>query len=117
MKAQQFKEDAKTLRDNIIAQIRSLLTEKKIREIEFNNSLIYQVIDEGGENEVISHFRLGDGEVTTSFRGDEYDAITTSVWGEEQNHYGLADVTTDQLIWLLEQVETEDYKVFEQDGE
>lgn len=89
------------IRQHVIDQIRSLLRIRNQREIRFKVPLIY--IEHGQENEVIDTFMLSD-------HIDVPDGVYTAMYGDQQQELVTNDLTIDQLIWVLEQVETENYE-------
>jgi hypothetical protein len=105
--ALQATEQSKGLRQSIIEAIRQHLTEKDKKDIEFDDTLVYNVIDTEGENESISGYKLGSGDVE--------DTIYTTFYGAEQSEYGVEDMTTDQLIWILTQIESDSFEDVEDD--
>ena len=111
IKSDYFQKVADKLRTDIVNAIREFLAIKNEREIQFNDALVYRVIDSEGENEVLSAYRVGNASQ------NEVDTITTSFYGADEAYYGVEDMTTDQLIWIFRQIETNNYDVFELDGQ
>lgn len=87
------------IRRSIVTQIRSLLRIKGIKEIEFNDNFPnkYQSEDE----EQFTGYRIADSI-------DEEDIIYVGIIDFE-----FTDINTEPLIWILEQVESENYEIIE----
>ena len=104
MNSTQYKEKYSHLRRTIVEQIDSLLRINGIKKISFDDALIYRQIDEQGENECISSYER------TEFV-DQESIIKTCFYADEESSYTIEDMATEQLIWMLEQVEQEKYSI------
>lgn len=100
------KETLLRIRQDVIDQIRHILNVRKQREIQFNTPLIWGDGD-GNENEVLDGYKIAE-------YIDQKDEAHTALYGDVQQELTTDDLTTDQLIWVLEQIETEDYEVIEE---
>lgn len=90
-----FEQRLGNLRGEIIEQINSTLKKLEFEEINFNDGATLNYIDDQ-LNEVISRYNC---ETQTVF--------TDKVFSSDS--YSINEMDTDTLLWILEQVETENY--------
>ena len=99
MKAEEYKQQLETVRVDIKKEIFRILNEKNIIEINFQG-IIHNYMDDQ-MNEVINGLNI------------EQDVVFTDT-GCDNDTISFEDCSTDELLGILEIVETEDYDVIEE---
>jgi hypothetical protein len=102
--AKAFTQQLDELRSSIINKMKTILASKAERSITFNEGIIFNVIDQQGENECIVGFIPEDGVMILSYFGDDKEA-------------DLFEATTEQLIHMLQLIEAGKYDVEELDDD
>lgn len=103
-----LKEHLDTIRNIIISQIRRLMKDKGVFDIDFTTPLVFLTTDEQGENEVLSGICLSGNELVP-------DTVFTTYFGDVAQELSTTDLQTNQLLWMLEQIETDAYELAEND--
>lgn len=103
--AGEYKYELGCIRSGVIAQIRKLLNDRGHNDIDFTETLVFASPEgQEGEQETVGGYVL-------SNVPEVPDTVVMHFYGDVSNEHGTDDLTTDQLVWVLEQVEKEAYEL------